>query len=225
LLILCFCGTIFSAYDPNAGFEPWHFESLAWIAFLSMIIGTLLCAALLANEFFEVCFAWHLNREGLLGDTSDDPSHRPELLAYSKSATAYVLVDSPKKVAVQDTALHAEPNASLGGVAQAMTSKFKGAFVYKLKEDDEDVSIEDTKLFYHVNLLRFRTSIQRRDPSERFVCAPPPLPSLACSDARQAMSIKSFSATGRFQASMRHVLRSLRPYVREGSGAGGYGRS
>jgi hypothetical protein len=180
LLFIACCGMIFSAYAPDAGFESWQLVSLEWLTFISMVLGTLLSAALLANEAFELSYAWYLNREGLLGDTSADARHGREVLAYSKSATAPVHLDSPKKAAVHRTTSRVKRRTLHGGVAsvwdatQRLRRRLHNVGVDDATQD-EDVSSEDTKLFYTVNLLRFQTSMQRRDPSDRVMCAPPPV--------------------------------------------------
>jgi hypothetical protein len=177
LLFLACCGLIFSAYSPASGLElsSWkqaQLLSLTWLSYLSMILGSLLCAALLANEFFELLVAWYLNRVSFLGDASADPEQGKGKLTYSKSALAYP----------EARGLEADP--------RSLSSKWKGALVasaaiQKLKSvarrrlsvvgsynvpqggADKVVSSRDTKLFYLVNLLRFRKSMQGLDPSER----------------------------------------------------------
>jgi hypothetical protein len=164
LLFLACCGMIFSAYDP-AGFEEWHYNFLGWLAYLSMVLGSLLCSALLANEAFEHIYAWYLNRVSFLGDASDDPRHVEEELAYSKSATAHVIKDLP----TSSIDAKATKTSFVAPNLLKRVSQF-GSYVPTQAMADKEVSSEDTKLFYNVNLLRFRQSMHRLSPSDRSSC-------------------------------------------------------
>ena len=223
LLLISCCGMIFSAYTENAGFEPWHKDSLGWLTYLSMVFGSFLCAALLANEMFEYFCGWYLNRVKFLGDPSADLHHRREGLAYSKTALAHVQVDLPESPSSKATGAQLGSQASTALVrrpssvliaAQKLRKHIRGSYVFSQDEATEAVSSEDTKLFYTVNLLRFRLSMQRLDSPNRSSCVKRCLSTILCC----ATLSQTCGLLGRFQASLRHLLRALRPYVRDGSG-------
>ncbi len=156
--------------------QPWHLESLNWLAYLSMVFGSLLCAALLANEAFEAICAWYLNRVSFLGDASADPRDGElDELVYSSSALAHVnpkMLNTEAMDSQSSTLRTTNYSPSVfGRHKERSTSLSKsGSYVVTLFDSDKEVNSKDTKLFYHVNLLRFRESMQRIAPSDRPSC-------------------------------------------------------
>ena len=71
LLLLSCCGIIFVGYSAEEGAAStvlaWHVDLLTWLAFVPMVVGTALSAALLANEAFEAVCGWYLDRVNFLG--------------------------------------------------------------------------------------------------------------------------------------------------------------
>jgi hypothetical protein len=180
LLFLSCCGMVFAAYTENGGFLPWHLESLSWLAYLSMVLGSLLCSALLANEAFEQSCAWYLNRVSFLGDASADAKRSRAELAYSKSAVAHVEMLQPSSNAISmDTAPSSTVGRSLA-IRRSVSDAFQwfekrlskiGSYVATQDQGEEEVSSKDTNLFYLVNLLRFHQSMKGLDASDKSSCA------------------------------------------------------
>ena len=172
LLFLACCGIFFSAYAPAKGLElsSWEHvqvESLSWLSYLSMILGSLLCASLLANEFLDLILDWYLNRVKFLGDTSADLEQVKGKLMYSKSALAHVEVPLPSSnVEAEGSSLASDALQRLKATAKRRLSVM-GSYVMAPCGADKEVSSKDTKLFYQINLLRFRKAMQGFDPSDR----------------------------------------------------------
>ena len=172
LLFLACCGIFFSAYAPAKGLElsSWEHvqvESLSWLSYLSMILGSLLCASLLANEFLDLILDWYLNRVKFLGDTSADLEQVKGKLMYSKSALAHVEVPLPSSnVEAEGSSLASDALQRLKATAKRRLSVM-GSYVMSAGGAEKEVSSQDTKLFYQVNLLRFREAMQGLDRSER----------------------------------------------------------
>ena len=172
LLFLACCGIFFSAYAPAKGLElsSWEHvqvESLSWLSYLSMILGSLLCASLLANEFLDLILDWYLNRVKFLGDTSADLEQVKGKLMYSKSALAHVEVPLPSSnVEAEGSSLASDALQRLKATAKRRLSVM-GSYVMSAGGAEKEVSSQDTKLFNQVNLLRFREAMQGLDRSER----------------------------------------------------------
>jgi hypothetical protein len=176
LLLISCSGMLFSASPENVDFAPGQEESLALdrlglLTYLIIVLGSALCAALLANEVFEIICGWYLNRVGFLGDASADPRRGREALAFSKTALAHAEVPPGTQQSAQKSAgLPRQPSFVLRS-ARRLSSRFRGSYDASQSQADKEIGCADTKLFYNVNLLRFRRTMQRLDSSRRSSCA------------------------------------------------------
>jgi hypothetical protein len=167
---------LFSASPENVDFAPGQEESLALdrlglLTYLIIVLGSALCAALLANEVFEIICGWYLNRVRFLGDASADPRRGREELAFSKTALAHAEVPPGTQQSAQKSAgLPRQPSFVLRS-ARRLSSRFRGSYDASQSQADKEIGCADTKLFFNVNLLRFRRTTQRLDSSHRSSCA------------------------------------------------------
>ena len=173
LMLLSSCGMVFSATQGNPVFEA-HQDFLTWISYLGMVLGSFLCAALLANELFELAYTRHLHSADFLGDRSADPVTGRAELVYSKNARAVVAFEAIEDLSrlSSPSKRHTSKNPLRRMSTMLLVSLRSRVGKFEIEDDpfEERVDSGDTKLFQCISLLRLHRSMQHLDPGPKASC-------------------------------------------------------
>ena len=185
LLLLTLCGMFFSIPESS---ESTHYrEWISWLAYLSVWMFSLLAAAALINEIFEIVWCWRLRRQSFLGE--DPLVHIKEELRYSTSGLAHpatpalswrrsLTIGSPskmprrKKTGIFKGFLHNNREAIVESIRKQLFSRTVIASTTRRDKQTEGTDVIDvcTSVFHQINMLRFRASMQHLGSTNSLEC-------------------------------------------------------